>query len=156
MSPMDTVTPSRPRGDDRRRSHRLRLSERRSGFDRRQSLCRSRTQAALDALLLLLREHPRTLVGILALANLLSLLDLALTQTLLRAGAATEANPVMAYLLTGGAAQAVVVKTGIVLVASLAIWALRRRRAALTAAVFFVTLYGAVVLYELAGLTRLA
>jgi hypothetical protein len=38
----------------------------------------------------------------------------------------------------------------------LRIWALRRRRAALTTAVFFVTVYGAVVLYELAGLARLA
>jgi len=156
MSLMDTVTPCRPRGEDRRRSHRFRLGERRSGFDRRQSQRRSPLSAAVNAPLLRLREHPRTLLELLVIANLLSLLDLALTQTLLRAGAATEANPVMAHLLAGGAVQAAVVKAGIVLVASLAIWALRRRRAALSAAVFFVTLYGAVVLYELAGLTRLA
>jgi hypothetical protein len=153
---MEIAATCRPRGADRRRSHRLRLGERRSGFERRQSLCRSRAQAALDASLLRLREHPRALVEVLALANLLSLLDLALTQTLLRAGAATEANPVMRYVLAGGAAQATFVKIAAVVAVSLGIWALRRRRAALEAAVFFVTAYGAVVLWELAGLARVA
>jgi hypothetical protein len=132
------------------------LGERRSGFDRRQSLSRSRARAALDASLLRLREHPRALVGVLALANLLSLLDLALTRTLLRAGAALEANPAMRYVLAGGAAQATFVKIAAVAAVSLAIWALRRHRAALAAAIFFVTVYGAVVLYELAGLAHVA
>jgi hypothetical protein len=153
---MDTAATCRPRQMDRRRSHHFVLAERRSGFDRRRSLCSTPVRAALDASLLRLRDHPRTLVGILALANLLSLLDLVLTQTLLRLGAATEANPVMRYVLAGGAVQAAVVKVGIVLAVSLAIWTLRRRRAALTTAVFFAAAYGAVVLYELAGLARLA
>jgi hypothetical protein len=100
----------RPRGDDRRRVRRFVLGERRSGFERRRPLGRPPLRGALDSALRRLRDHPRTLVGILALANLLSLLDLVLTQTLLHAGAASEANPVMRYVLAGGAAQATFVK----------------------------------------------
>ena len=61
----------------------------------------------------------------------------------------------MRYLFASGVAQAAVVKLGIIAAASLGIWELRRRRPALAAALFFLVAYGAVVLYELAGLARL-
>jgi hypothetical protein len=152
---VDTVASCRQGGADRRRTRRFVLADRRSGFERRRSACRSPLSAAVDESLLRLRDHPHTLVQVLVIANLLSLLDLALTLNLLRLGVAVEANPLVNSLLVGGATQAALVKTGLVLAASLGIWALRRRRAALTTAVFFLTVYGAVVIYELAGLMRL-
>jgi hypothetical protein len=101
-----------------------------------------------------LRDNPRTLVEVLVLANLLSFLDLLLTSILLRQGVG-EANPFMRHLFANSAAQAAVVKTGIIAAASLGIWELRRHRPALTAAIFFLLAYGAVVVYELAGLAWL-
>jgi len=91
---------------------------------------------------------------VLALANLLSLLDLGFTLIALRLGVA-EANPFMRYFFEVSTTQAAVVKCGLVAAASIVIWALRRRRPALTTALFFLALYGAVVLYEIIGLTWL-
>ncbi len=152
----ETATARTPRGADRRRAHRFKVGERRSGFDRRRRAHRAFLGAAFEDTLIHLRDHPRTLAELLFAANLLSLLDLALTLKLLRLGVATEANPVMQYFFAGGFGQAAAAKFAIVAAASLAIWALRRRRAALTTALFLVGLYGAVVLYEIAGLIRVA
>lgn len=151
---METVAAYRRLTEDRRRTRRFVLRDRRSGFERRRSQSRGRLGAALDGSLTYLRDHPRTLVEILALVNLLSLLDLGLTLILLRLGV-TEANPVMRYLLAASATQAALVKAGIVAAATLAIWVMRRRRAVLKTALFVLGLYGAVVLYELAGLAQL-
>jgi hypothetical protein len=150
---VEPVAPSRSRGHDRRGTRRFVLWDRRSGFDRRKTRRGTPFGAALDSSLLYLRDRPSTLVSLLVLANVLSLLDVRLTIVALRMGAA-EANPFMQYFFAAGAAQAAVVKCGIVAAASLGIWALRRRRPALMAALFFVAVYGAVVLYELLALAR--
>jgi len=144
----------RLRGRDRRRSHRFVLRERRSGFERRWTPRRTPFGVALDASLVYLRDHRRALVAVLALANLLSLLDLGLTTIAMRLGV-VEGNPFMGYFFEAGATQAAAVKCGLVVAASLGIWALRRYRSGLMTAVFFLSMYSAVVLYEVVGLTWL-
>jgi hypothetical protein len=142
------------RGTDRRRSHRLVLRERRSGFERRRPRRRSTVGGAYEGSLVYLREHPAALIALLVLANVLSLLDFFLTLTLLRLGF-TEANPVMDYFFRSSVLQAGVVKCGLVAVCALAFWSLRRFRPALLAALFMAGLYVAIVLYEIAGLAHL-
>jgi hypothetical protein len=144
----------RLRGHDRRRTRRFVLRERRSGFERRWTPRRAPFGVALDASLVYLRDHRHALVALLALANLLSLLDFELTSIALRYGVA-EGNPFMAYFFEASATQAAVVKCGLVVVASLVIWALRHYRVALMTALFFLAVYGAVVLYEIVGLATL-
>ena len=151
---MEPAAVLRVRGSDRRRSRRFVLRERRTGFERRWTPRRTPFGVGLDASLVYLRDHRRALVAMLALANLLSLLDLWLTSIALRLGVA-EANPFMRYFLEASATQAAVVKCGLVVGASLGIWALRRYRPALTTALFFLAVYGAVVLYEIVGLAWL-
>ena len=151
---MESVAPRRLRGRDRRRIRRFVLRERRTGFERRWTPRRTPFGVGLDASLVYLRDHRRALVAMLALANLLSLLDLWLTSIALRLGVA-EANPFMRYFFEASATQAAVVKCGLVVGASLGIWALRRYRPALTTALFFLAVYGAVVLYEIVGLAGL-
>ena len=144
----------RERGLERRRTHRFVVRDRRSGFERRRSRSRTTPGAAYESSLVYLRDHPAALIGLLALANLLSVLDFVLTRILLRLGV-QEGNPFMDYLFHSSPVQAAVVKVGIIAAASLGIWALRRQRAALVAALFLVGAFGAVVLYELLGLARL-
>jgi len=151
---VESVAPRRLRGRDRRRIRRFVLRERRTGFERRWTPRRTPFGVGLDASLVYLRDHRRALVAMLALANLLSLLDLWLTSIALRLGVA-EANPFMRYFFEASATQAAVVKCGLVVGASLGIWALRRYRPALTTALFFLAVYGAVVLYEIVGLAGL-
>jgi len=144
----------RLRGSDRRQSRRFALRERRLGFERRWTPSRAPFGAALDASLVYLRDHHGALVAMLAFANLLSLLDLWFTLIALRLGA-TEVNPFMRYFFEASATQAAVVKCGLVVAASLGIWALRRYRPALMTAIFFLAVYGAVALYEIVGLAWL-
>ena len=151
---MESAAPCSLRGRDRRQTSRFVFRERRSGFERRWTRRRTPFGDALDASLVYLRDHRRALVAVLALANLLSLLDLWLTSIALRLGVA-EANPFMAYFFEASATQAAVVKCGLVVGASLGIWALRRYRPALMTALFFFAVYGAVVLYEIVGLAGL-
>jgi hypothetical protein len=151
---VESAAPRRLRERDRRRSRRFVLRERRTGFERRWTPRRSPFGVGLDASLVYLRDHRRALVAMLALANLLSLLDLWLTSIALRLGVA-EANPLMRYFFEASVTQAAVVKCGLVVGASLGIWALRRYRPALTTALFFLAVYGAVVLYEIVGLAGL-
>jgi hypothetical protein len=100
-----------------------------------------------------LRDSPAKLLGLLALGNLLSMLDAFLTLRLLPLGF-VEANPVMRALLHADPVRATLLKMLTILLASVGIWVLRRHRAAAGAAVFLVAIYGIVVLYELAGLVR--
>lgn len=151
---MESAAPCSLRGRDRRQIRRFVFRERRSGFERRWTRGRTPLGVALDATLVYLRDHRRALVAMLALANLLSLLDLGLTSIALRLGFA-EANPFMRYFFEASATQAAVVKCGLVVAASLGIWALRRHRPALMTALFFLAVYGAVVLYEIVGLAGL-
>ena len=137
------------RETSRRRTRRLVWRDRRSGFERRH---RQRGAAAVDASLVFLRDHPATLLAVLGLANLFSVLDLRLTLVALRHGD-TESNPLMRYVLGLGPQQAAVAKVGVVLIASLGIWSLRRHRQALLLALFAVAIYGAVVLFEVVSLS---
>ena len=153
-APADTRVAIQKRGLERRRTHRFVVRDRRSGFERRQARSRTTPGAAYESSLVYLRDHPAALIGLLALANLLSVLDLVLTRILLRLGA-QEGNPFMDYLFHSSPVQAAVVKVGIIAAASLGIWTLRRQRAALAVTLFLVGAFGAVVLYELLGLARL-
>lgn len=137
----------------RRRLGRFVVRERRSGFERR-GRRRPVVLAKFEDLLVFLRDHPVALIGILALGNLLSAIDALMTVSLLRLGV-IEGNPIMSYFFAGGPAQAIVFKCAVVAAASLGIWALRRYRVSLEAAVFLPALYGAVVLYEVVGLVAL-
>jgi len=128
--------------------------ERRSGFDRRRAVCRSPVAAALEGQVLRLRDQPALLAEWLVLVNLLSVVDLLVTLAVVRMGA-VELNPIMARLLELGPAPAAVAKVGIVMLATVGLWRLRRHRAALTTAVALVAVYGSLVTFELIGLVWL-
>ena len=153
FSPEDISAPAicRPAQPDRRRRRSLTVTERRSGSDRRRSVCRSPAAMALDGPDLRLRDRPAHLAELLVLVNLFSAIDLLITLELLRLGA-VEINPIMARLLALGPGPAAVAKLGVVLVATLGLWLLRRHRAALTTAVALVAVYGSLVTFELVGL----
>jgi hypothetical protein len=125
--------------------------ERRSGFDRRRSVCRSPVAAAFESRLAALREQPQLFAELLVTVNLLSVLDLLITLSVLRMGA-VELNPLMAWLIDLGAIPAAAAKIGVVLAATLGLWMLRRYRAALTTAMVLVAVYGSLVTFELLGL----
>ncbi len=143
------------RGSERRERRRAVLVERRSGFERRRSHGVSPFAAAIEQPLLRLRDDPRQFAQLLVLINLLSVLDLSLTLLVLRLGA-SELNPLMAYLLELGPATAATFKVSIVGAATVGLWLLRRYRSALAAAVVLLAVYGALVLFELAGLAHLS
>jgi hypothetical protein len=107
--------------------------------------------SALTAPLSYLRDHSRALVEVLVLANLLSVVDLIATLTLMRHGVG-EANPVMRLLFSLGPAVAASAKVGAVALVSLGIWVLRDHRAAVASALFLLGVYVAVVAYELLDL----
>jgi hypothetical protein len=148
---LESAAQLRARENDRRQTRRFVLRDRRLGFDRRHVSYRSPVGAALDSSLAYLRDHPPATVAVLALANLLSLLDLWLTTIVLRLGA-VEVNPLMHYLFEASSTQAALVKVGLVAAATLGLWVLRRRRSALMVALLFLTVYTVLVLYEIVGL----
>jgi hypothetical protein len=157
LSPEDISprAPCRPARPERRRSRRPIAAERRTGFDRRRNTCRSPVASALEAPLVRLRDDPSRLAELLVLVNLLSVVDLLVTLTVLRRGA-VEVNPVMARLFEYGPGVAAFAKIGVVLLATLGLWLLRRHRAALATALVLVAVYGTLVTFELAGLIWLA
>ena len=144
----------RPAQPDRRQHRRLMATDRRSGFDRRRNVCRSPVAAALEAPLLRLRDDPTLLAELLVLVNLLSVVDLLVTLAVLRMGA-VEINPIMARLLEYGPGTAALAKIGVVVLATLGLWLLRRHRAALTTALVLLAAYGSLVTFELVGLVWL-
>ena len=151
-----TLSPvCRPARPDRRRRRSFRLDERRSGFDRRRSVCRSPLTAALEAPVLRLRDDRALLAELLVMVNVLSALDLFITFTVLRLGA-VELNPLMARLFESGLLPAALVKLGLVLAATGGLWLLRRRRSALRTSLLLLGAYGSLVALELAGLLRTA
>ncbi len=154
-SPDDITAPTcRPSGPERRRRRSFLAEERRSGFDRRRNVCRSPVAAAFESRLAALREQPTLLAELLLMVNLLSVLDLLITLSVLRMGA-VELNPLIAWLIDLGTVPAAAAKIGVVLVATLGLWMLRRYRAALTTAVLLFAVYGSLVTFELLGLIRL-
>jgi hypothetical protein len=154
-APDDITAPGcRPPGPERRRKRSFFAVERRSGFDRRRNVCRSPVAAAVESRLVALREQPVLLAELLVLVNLLSVLDLLITISVLRMGA-VELNPLMAWLIDLGTVPAATAKISMVLLATLGLWMLRRYRAALTTAVLLFAVYGSLVTFELLGLLRL-
>lgn len=144
----------RPRGPDRRRQRRLTFLDRRSGFDRRRREGRSPVSSAIEARLLQLRDQPRLLAETLVLVNLLSVLDLLLTLTVLRLGA-SELNPIMDWLFELGPGYAATAKIGVVALATYGLWLLRRYRKALATTALLLAGYGALVTFEIIGLIGL-
>ena len=141
------------RGPDRRRARRVVvLRERRSGFERRRGR-RPRLGAEIESSLVYLRDHPASLALLLLVGNLLSLMDLILTQVCFDLGG-TEANPLMGHLLADHPTFAPVVKVGLVAVNSLIIWRFRRRRRIVGLAVYLVVFYCILVFYELVSIGR--
>ena len=153
LSPDDTSSRAtcRPAQPERRRRRRTFAAERRSGFDRRRNVCRSPVASAIEAPLIRLRDDPALLAELLVLINLLSVVDLLVTLSVLRMGA-VEINPIMARLLEYGPGVAAFGKIGVVVLATLGLWLLRRHRAALTTALALLAAYGALVTFELVGL----
>jgi hypothetical protein len=141
-------------GSERRQRRRFVLRERRCGFERRRQ-GQSPAAAALDTLLVYLRDHAGALLAVLVVANLLSLFDLVFTLHVLRLGA-TEGNPLMGYLFAASPTQAVVVKLVAIAGVALLIWRLRRYRLSLLAALFALGVCGSIVLYECVAFTHLA
>jgi len=143
------VAPAPKRHHHRRRTERragrsgFRLSERRTGFDRREEYPLTGT----------LRDNPALLFGVLVLINVLSALDFALTYMQLQAGTVTEGNPVLASLFAEGPGQAWIFKAGMMLAVSVVIWHQRKHRAMLSVALIALALYVAVLVYHLAGMT---
>jgi hypothetical protein len=85
----------------------------------------------------------------------LNVADLLLTRYALWLGFATEENGVMRYFLHEGTLLAAVFKIGIVTVGVVALWRVRRRPAALAAAVLLTVVFAAVVAYQAAWLVSL-
>ena len=144
----DSVGPKR-RGPDRRRRRRWVWRERRGGFDRRREHT-TRIGIAWEGALVYLRDNPLALLGLLAIANLLSLLDLAFTLWALDHGA-VEANPVMRVLIQDDPALAMAAKIGMVAGVSIIIFLLRRHRLMLKVAVLALVLFAAIVFYHFYG-----
>lgn len=143
------------RGPDRRRVRRtVVLRERRSGFERR-SCRRSWLRVEIESSLVHLRDHPASLALLLLVGNLLSLMDLALTQVCFNLGG-TEANPLMRHVLAAHPTCAAVVKVGLVAAISLVIWRFRRRRRIVGLVVYLVAFYCVIVVYELVNIARLS
>jgi len=137
------------RDADRRRRRAWVWHERRTGFDRRRR-AGSRVGSAWEGALVFLRDNPLALVLLLALANLLSILDLAFTLRALELGA-IEVNPVMRTLIADDPAQAVAVKIGLVAGVSLLVFLLRRYRSMLGVALLTLGLFAVIVAYHLFG-----
>jgi hypothetical protein len=144
----------RARGPDRRRQRRFIFLDRRSGFDRRRSEGRSPVASAVEARLLRLRDQPRLLAETLILVNLLSMLDLLLTLSVLRLGG-IELNPIMDRLFELGPGPAATAKIGVMALATFALWSLRRYRKALATTALLATFYGVLVTFEVIGLIGL-
>ena len=125
-------------------------TERRSGFDRRTPSTWS--GRFLHRVLVRLRDDDRTLLALLAAANLLNLLDFLFTLRALAHGA-EEANPVMRLLLSLDPVTAGVVKGALILGASILVWRFRNHRLPLLAGITLPVVLGLVLLYHLYGLT---
>jgi hypothetical protein len=130
---------------DRRRERSFRLTERRTGFDRR------RIHAVLGAL----RGNDRVVAGLLIAINVMSLIDAALTVWELSLGIASEGNPVLSPLFEINPLLAVAFKLALTLGITIAIWVNRRYRAMLAATLVAFGIYVAVIAWHLGGLAGL-
>lgn len=115
--------------------------DRRSGFDRRSQ----------KGLLGALRESPAVLLTLLIGLNALSAADWAFTTRALANGA-LEANMILDSLIAIDPLAAAAFKAACVLAVTAAIWLARRYRLVLATAVGAVAVYGALMVYHVAGL----
>lgn len=90
----------------------------------------------------------RVLLLVLAELCLLNVADFALTWYGMWLGFATESNGVMDFFFRQSDVAAAVFKLGIVTVGAVALWLLRRYRAALLAGVLLAGVFAAVVVYQ--------
>jgi hypothetical protein len=94
-------------------------------------------------------EHFRWLQGIVKAVLVLNLLDALFTLVWVRSGLATEANPLIAQLVTEHAVGFVAVKLGLVSLGSWLLWRRRERPAAAIAIVAVFLVYYLILLYHL-------
>lgn len=132
-------------GTKRRRRRVYRFRDRRSGFDRRKRY----------PILGTMRDHPWLLVTVLAIMNLLSLVDGFFTAAELRMGIASEGNPVLDAAARQHPLLAVAVKVGVLLLVSLGMWHGRRTRVILGLSVVSLALFTAIVAYHAGSLRGL-
>jgi hypothetical protein len=124
----------------RQRTVSLRWRERRTGFDRRE-----------DATVEVLRGNPSLLIVVLAVLNVLNILDWRLTVLEMGMGF-IEGNPVMAALFGVDSLAAGLFKIALMLTVTLIIWHGRQYRRLLEAAILSTMIYTALITYHLAGL----
>jgi len=90
----------------------------------------------------------RVLLTLLVALCVLNVADFALTRYSLWLGFATESNSVMDFFFRRSDVAAAVFKLGVVTGGAVALWVLRRYRAALIGAVFLAAVFAAVVTYQ--------
>lgn len=135
-------------GAERRRRKRLRLRERRSGFDRRQ-IGRSGFYALYDRTLLDYGKDALKFWTVLATIVVFNFLDLILTVRAIALGAG-EVNPLMRTLLWSDPIIAAVFKLGVVAVVVLALQRMRRFRDALVMSLGLLVGFTALMFYHAA------
>lgn len=130
---------------DRRTERRFRFRDDRSGFDRRRRY----------VILGTLRDNEWLLIAVLALVNVLSLLDGFLTYVEITTGIATEGNPLLASLFETHPLAAVGFKVFSVAMVSAIIWFGRRFKLLLAVSLFATAAFTAVIAYHLGSLIGL-
>lgn len=103
-----------------------------------------------EALLLRYRDADLALVGVLAAANILNVVDYAMTVRAL-GGGAVEANPVMAALFAHGPWAAGAVKLAAVLAVSLVVWRMRYYKRILEASLVLIGVFSAIAVWQIYG-----
>ena len=132
-------------GKDRRVARHYRFHDRRTGFDRRKH------NVVLDTL----RTSRWALIYLLALLNLMSLLDGLFTAAELATGLAREGNPLFRGLIHASPLFAAVYKAVIMLVITVLLWHWRRYRVILTLTLVTLALYAMLLAYHLGSLSGL-
>lgn len=132
-------------GRDRRVKRHFVFNDRRTGFDRRKNHWFFGT----------LRDNRIALVSLLALLNVLSFLDGALTAFELVFGIAREGNPLFGNLIQTNGFVAAGFKVAVMLVVSVLIFRWRAHRRVLMLVPFALLLYTALIAYHLGSLSGL-
>lgn len=139
-------TRERRSGDRRQHRSKIVLHERRSGFDRRQGP----NPGPWDSFLLFVRGRPVVLLAVLVAANALNALDAVFTLRALKLGY-FEANPLLGALMHVDLRLAVAAKLLVVLLASFAVWRLRKHRIGVAGGTLVLATYAIVTAYHLIG-----
>jgi hypothetical protein len=130
--------------DRRHKPIRFRFAQRRSGFDRRDG----------SGVLVVIRDHPLYLLGLLVALNALSAADWAFSLHAFAHGA-VEGNAVLARLIAASPEGAALFKAAVVLGVSIVIWKGRRYRVLLATALLAVAVFVLLAAYHFATIARL-